>query len=115
MNRDLPVYVKLIDGEIVLRDAEEWRHECEARHMLSIKPRAAVLAELAEIEKRRGNGKAIGAVFFEAIKLGGGKGSLGRSAEAEGVAETLAGNYADEIRAGWLKTSRVTGEGQSLA
>lgn len=47
-------YVELINGQIVTRGAEEWRHECEARHMLSINPRAAVLAELAEIEKRRG-------------------------------------------------------------
>lgn len=47
-------YVELIGGEIVTRDAEEWRHETEARHLLALKPRSAVLAELAEIEKRRG-------------------------------------------------------------
>ena len=46
--------VELIGGEIVTRDAEEWRQECESRHLLSIKPRSAVLSELAEIEKRRG-------------------------------------------------------------
>lgn len=49
-----PTYVELVGGEIVTRDAEAWRHECEARHLLSIKPRSAVQAELAEIEKRRG-------------------------------------------------------------
>ena len=47
-------YVELVTGEIVSRASEAWRHECEARHLLSIKPRAVVLTELAEIEKRRG-------------------------------------------------------------
>ena len=48
------LYVELVGGEIVTRDAEEWRHECEAKHLLSIKPRSAAQAEISEIEKRRG-------------------------------------------------------------
>ena len=46
--------VKLCDGTFVSRSSEAWRHECEAQRLLSIKLRPAVLAELAEIEKRRG-------------------------------------------------------------
>jgi len=47
-------YVELVNGEIVTRNAEEWRHECEARYLLRIKPRSDAVAELAELEKRRG-------------------------------------------------------------
>jgi len=31
-----PSPVSLVDGRVVLSDSEEWRHECEARHVLNM-------------------------------------------------------------------------------
>lgn len=48
-----PAYVELVDGRIVSRDAEEWRHETLARHVLA-KPLAQRREWLAEFEKEHG-------------------------------------------------------------
>lgn len=48
------VIVELIDGQVVSRDAEEWRHECLARHVLQLPSRAARVEWLADFEHRHG-------------------------------------------------------------
>jgi hypothetical protein len=50
--------VTLVDGRMVFSDAEEWRHECEARMLLqdySPRGRAELLAAIGE---QRGVGAA---------------------------------------------------------
>ena len=46
--------VELVNGEIVTRDAEEWRAECLARHVLQLPSKAARVEWLVEYEKRHG-------------------------------------------------------------
>lgn len=48
-----PAYVELVDGRIVSRDAEEWRHECLARHVM-VKPLPERRAWLADFERMHG-------------------------------------------------------------
>lgn len=48
-----PAYVELVDGRIVSRDAEEWRTECLARHVLA-KPLPERRAWLADFERMHG-------------------------------------------------------------
>lgn len=45
--------IELIDGRFVRRDAEQWRHECEARYILSL-PFHLRRQYLADIEAKRG-------------------------------------------------------------
>ena len=49
-----PVFVELIDGQMVSRCAEEWREECLARHVLQLRPLSARQEWLADFEKKRG-------------------------------------------------------------
>lgn len=46
--------VELVNGEIVTRDAEAWRAECLARHVLQLPSKAARVEWLTEYEKRHG-------------------------------------------------------------
>jgi len=46
-------YVELVDGRVVTRDAEEWRNECMARHVLAM-PLEDRREWLAEFEKKHG-------------------------------------------------------------
>ena len=46
--------VQLINGEIVQSDAEAWRAECLARHVLALPTLAARRDWLADFEKRHG-------------------------------------------------------------
>jgi len=46
--------VQLVDGKFVTRDAEEWRHECEARYILSLSSLAERRRFLSVIESKRG-------------------------------------------------------------
>lgn len=46
-------YVELVDGRVVTRDAEEWRNECLARHVLSL-PLHIRRDWLADFEKKHG-------------------------------------------------------------
>lgn len=46
--------VQLRDGRMVSRDSEEWRHECEARHIARLPELDQRREWLAEIEHRRG-------------------------------------------------------------
>jgi hypothetical protein len=46
--------VQLIDGKFVERDAEEWRHECEARYVLSLSSLEERRRFLSVIESKRG-------------------------------------------------------------
>lgn len=56
------VLVELVDGQFVSRDAEEWRHECLARHILShpLLERRMLLSEYAHVH---------GAVADERLRL----------------------------------------------
>jgi cytochrome c556 len=45
--------ITLVDGQVVASDAEEWRHETLARHVLA-KPLDARREWLSEFEKRHG-------------------------------------------------------------
>lgn len=49
-----PSTVTLADGRQVLSDSEEWRAECEARHILNLPTKVARVALLDGIEKKRG-------------------------------------------------------------
>lgn len=51
-------YVELINGEFVRRDAETWRDECLARHVLNIKSLSARQAWLFDFEKKHGPAEA---------------------------------------------------------
>lgn len=53
-----PQYVELIDGRMVLRDAEAWRAECLARWVLTLKPLSHRQAWLFEYEKQHGPAEA---------------------------------------------------------
>lgn len=53
-----PTYVELIDGRMVARDAEEWRHECEARAILALPSLPERRAWLEGIEHKRGKPEA---------------------------------------------------------
>lgn len=46
--------VTLVDGRAVLSDAEEWRNETLARHVLSVRPLDARRAWLADFERQHG-------------------------------------------------------------
>lgn len=46
--------VELVDGRVVTRDAEEWRAECMARHVLALPTLALRRAWIADFEKRHG-------------------------------------------------------------
>lgn len=46
--------VTLADGRQVPSDSQEWREECEARHILNMPTKAARIAMLDGIEKKRG-------------------------------------------------------------
>lgn len=47
-------YVTLASGQVVTRDAEEWRHECLARHVLALPSKPARQAWLADFAKANG-------------------------------------------------------------
>lgn len=47
-------YVQLIDGQYVTSDAEAWRAECLARHVLALKTRMERQVWLQDFEKRHG-------------------------------------------------------------
>ena len=47
-----PVLVELIDGRMVSRCAEEWRHECLARHVIGLPNLAARREWLVDFEKK---------------------------------------------------------------
>lgn len=47
--------VTLVDGREVPSDSEEWRHECEARHVLNLPNKLARQALLSKIEEKRGD------------------------------------------------------------
>ena len=49
-----PKLVTLADGRQVLSDSEDWRAECEARHILNMPTKAARHEQLALVEKHRG-------------------------------------------------------------
>lgn len=49
-----PSTVTLVDGTQVLSDSEEWRAECEARHILNLDNIGERHKMLDMIEKRRG-------------------------------------------------------------
>lgn len=49
-----PVYVELVSGQIVTRNAEEWRHECLARHVLELPSKAARVEWLEKFTKVHG-------------------------------------------------------------
>lgn len=49
--------VELVDGQVVAYDAEEWRHECLARHVLD-KPLLERREWLADFAKRHGTASA---------------------------------------------------------
>ena len=51
-------FVTLIDGREVYRDSEEWRHECEARHIAKLPTLADRRAWLEAIEHKRGKAAA---------------------------------------------------------
>ena len=46
--------VELIDGRVVTRDAEEWRHQCLAQHVLRLPGRAIRAEWLSDFERRHG-------------------------------------------------------------
>lgn len=46
--------VTLADGRKVPSDSQEWLKECEARHILNMPTKAARVAMLDSIEKKRG-------------------------------------------------------------
>lgn len=48
----------MIDGRTVMRDAEEWRDECLARWVLTLKPLSRRQAWLFEYEKKHGPAEA---------------------------------------------------------
>ena len=48
----------LHDGREVAPDSDEWRHECEARHILALPALADRRAWLEAIEHRRGKADA---------------------------------------------------------
>lgn len=50
---------KLHDGTEVPSDSEEWRHECEADAILHFPTLAARQAQLALVEKRRGEAERL--------------------------------------------------------
>lgn len=47
-------FVTLVDGQVVTSDAEEWRHETLARHVLSLPSLGARREWLADFEKKHG-------------------------------------------------------------
>lgn len=49
-----PTYVELVNGDIVASDAEEWRHECLARHVLNLPSLQERREWLADFGKRHG-------------------------------------------------------------
>ena len=50
--------VQLIDGRFVQSDAETWRSECLARHVLALRTLAERRAWLADFERRHGAAEA---------------------------------------------------------
>ena len=51
-------FVILLDGREVYRDSEDWRHECEARHIAKLPTLADRRAWLEVIEHKRGKSAA---------------------------------------------------------
>lgn len=51
--------VTLVDGQVVTTDAEAWRHETLARHVLNIPGLDARRAWLADFEKKHGVDDAV--------------------------------------------------------
>lgn len=49
-----PTTVTLYDGQQVLSNSEEWRHECEARYILNMDTKTERIEQLKRIEKHRG-------------------------------------------------------------
>lgn len=49
-----PVAVTLIDGREVDHQSEEWRAECEARHVLRLPDKSARWTYLNGVERKRG-------------------------------------------------------------
>jgi hypothetical protein len=52
-------YVELVDGRMVARDAEEWRLECLARHVLQLDGKLLRQGWLIEYERIHGNAEAL--------------------------------------------------------
>ena len=50
--------VELVDGRVVTRDAEDWRDECLARHVLRLPSLDARREWLADFQKRHGEAEA---------------------------------------------------------
>lgn len=46
--------VTLVDGKVVMSDAEEWRHETLARHVLKLPGLETRRAWLADFERKHG-------------------------------------------------------------
>jgi hypothetical protein len=46
--------VELVNGQVVARDADEWRHECLARFVLELPSLAARREWLADFERKHG-------------------------------------------------------------
>lgn len=50
--------VELVNGQVVARDADEWRHECLANFVLQLPGLAARREWLADFEKKQGQPSA---------------------------------------------------------
>ena len=46
--------IELVDGRLVLSDAESWKHQCEAQWILDMRPLEKRREVLAFIETKRG-------------------------------------------------------------
>ena len=51
-------FATLVDGREVYRDSDDWRHECEARHIAKLPTLADRRAWLEVIEHKRGKAEA---------------------------------------------------------
>lgn len=65
-----PTMVELLDGRVVFSDAEEWRHETEARMLLRDYPPLGRGELLAKIRDQRGQG-AVDALLATMAELQG--------------------------------------------
>lgn len=50
--------VELIDGQLVMSDAEQWRDECLARWVLALPTKSKRIEWLADFEKKHGAAEA---------------------------------------------------------
>jgi hypothetical protein len=73
-----PSTVKLADGREVLSDSQEWKDECEARHVLNLPTKAERLELLKGIGKKRGTEarEALEARIMDLWRLGRAKGNV---------------------------------------